>query len=118
MVRLLHPDKALDGAAVDHDLPVQGPLRLRGGDGHVFQLPKEVRELHTDELDVFILDEAEVVLPAVDSHSALLLIGLILRREKEQGRPRRGRPCSLWVDYREWAASCQWGQGIFVKKLR
>ena len=68
LVGLLNADKALDGAAVHHNFIVQRPLDLGGGDGHVFELAENVGELHPDELDVFVLDQAEDVLLGVSAH--------------------------------------------------
>ena len=72
LVRLLHPDRALYGAAVQHDLPVQCPPDLGGRNCHVFQLTEKVGELHPDKLDVLLLHQTEDVLPAIASHRCLL----------------------------------------------
>ena len=54
LVGLLDADKALNGAAVHHDLIVDGLFDLGGGDGHVFHLPENIGELHADELNIFL----------------------------------------------------------------
>ena len=68
LVRLLDADEPLDGAAVHHDLIVQGLFDLGGRDGHIFHLAEDVRELHADELDVLLPDQAEDVLACVFAH--------------------------------------------------
>ena len=72
LVGLLHTDGALDGAAVQHDLPVQRPLNLRYCNRHIFQLSKEICKLHPDKLDVLLQDQAEDLLSGVSFHSVLL----------------------------------------------
>ena len=79
LVGLLHPDKALNGAAVHHDLPVQRPLDLRRGDGHVFHLSEDIGKLHADKLDVLLPDQAEDILPGVSAHGCVLLSPAVSR---------------------------------------
>ena len=65
LVRLVDADKPLDGGAVDHDLVVHGLLDLGGGDGHVFQLAKDVGELHSDEFYILLFHHSNDILSAV-----------------------------------------------------
>ncbi|MPM67404.1 hypothetical protein SDC9_114326 [bioreactor metagenome] len=68
LVGFLNADEALNGAAVQHDLIVQRPFDLRGGDGHVFHLTEDVCELHPNELDILVAYHAEDVFLAVPAH--------------------------------------------------
>ena len=68
LVGLLNADKALNGAAVQHDLVVYGPLHLGRRDGDVFHLSENVGELHADELNIFFLHQADNILFAVFAH--------------------------------------------------
>ena len=104
LVGLLHPDEALDGTAVHHDLPVQSPPDLRGGDGHVFQLAEDVGELHADELDVLLPDQAEDVsrgTPRLDlfhrprNRSIYRFKSGILQKQKRAQRTLRGPLLSM-----------------------
>ena len=72
LIGFVDADKALDGAAVDHDLVVHRLFDLRSGDGHVLQLAEDVRKLHTDELHVLILHHANDVFLAVLAHETAL----------------------------------------------
>ena len=55
-------------AAIHHNLVVQRPPDLRGGDGYVFQLAENVCELHTDELGILLPDQPDDVLLGVVTH--------------------------------------------------
>jgi hypothetical protein len=50
--------KALYGAAVDHDLVIYSLFKLGAGDGHVLQLPEDIRELHADKFHILFLGDA------------------------------------------------------------
>ena len=73
LIRLLYPSRILDGAAVQHDLPIQRSPNLGGCDCHIFQLSKNVGELHPNKLDVLVLHQPEDVRSVVGSHRYLLL---------------------------------------------
>ena len=60
--------EALDGAAVNHYLVVEGLPELARGDGHVLELAEDVGELEPDELHVLVRDEAEDVFLSVVCH--------------------------------------------------
>ena len=59
LVALVNADKALDGRTVEGDLVVHGLLDLRSGDGHVLQLPENIRDLQADEPDVLLPHHAD-----------------------------------------------------------
>ena len=59
LVGFVDAHKALDGAAVDHDLVVHGLFNLGRGDGHVLQLTEDVRKLHADELHISLPHQAD-----------------------------------------------------------
>ena len=61
LVRLVDAGEPLDGGAVEHDLVVHRLLDLRGGDGHVFQLAKNIHKLHADKLDLLVLYQTDDV---------------------------------------------------------
>ena len=64
----MDPGKALDGAAINRDLIVYGFLDLRGGDGHVFGLAKDIGELHADEVNALFLYHADDIVLGVFAH--------------------------------------------------
>ena len=68
LVGFLNADKALNGAAVHHDLVVHGPLNLGGGDRYVFQLTENIGELHTDELNVLFFHQPDDIFLGVFAH--------------------------------------------------
>ena len=65
--------EALDGAAVDHDLIVDGFFDLRAGDGDILELAENVGELHVDELNFVFLNHANNVFPGELTHFEQLL---------------------------------------------
>ncbi|MPM77500.1 hypothetical protein SDC9_124506 [bioreactor metagenome] len=73
LVGFLNADKALDGAAVQHNLIVQRPLKLGDGDGHVLHLAENIRKLHADELNVLLLYHSENIFLAESAHKNSLL---------------------------------------------
>ena len=61
LVRLMNAGKAFDGAAVDHDLVVEGFFQLGASDGDVFELAENIGELHADKFNVVFFNEADNV---------------------------------------------------------
>ena len=68
LVALVDPDKALDAAAVDHDLVIDRFLDLAGGDRHVFQLAEDIGKLHPDEFHIVFPYQADNVFLRVLAH--------------------------------------------------
>ena len=68
LVALVDAGEALDGAAVYHDLVIQGLFQLPAADGNVLQLAENVGELHADELNVLFSDDADDILAGVPGH--------------------------------------------------
>ena len=54
LVGFLDAHKALDGAAVDHDLIIDRLLDLRSRNGHVLQLTKNIGKLQLYQINIFI----------------------------------------------------------------
>ena len=73
LIGFMDTGKALDGAAVDHDLVVDGLLDLRGGDGHILHLTEDIGELHANEFYVFLPHQADNVFLRIFAHIAFLL---------------------------------------------
>ena len=73
LVALMDADKALDGRAVKGDLVVHGLLDLRGGDGHVLQLPEDVRDLQADEAHILLPHHADDL---ISVHSPASSVGI------------------------------------------
>ena len=70
LVRLIHPGKALDGGAVEHDLVIDRLFDLVGRDGHVFQLAENIHKLHADKFDLFLLHDADDVFLGIAHNAA------------------------------------------------
>ena len=68
LVRLVDTYKAFDRTAVDHDIVIDSFFDLAGGDGNIFKLTKDIRELQANELYVIFLDEANNVFLCVLTH--------------------------------------------------
>ena len=97
LVRLVNADKALDGGAVEHDLVVHRLFDLRGGDGHIFQLAEDVRELEADKLNILLLHHADDVFFGV-RHAGHSLHSF-KKGDKGEPTPFRSEPLcpQLWV---------------------
>ena len=116
LIGLVDTDKAVNGGAVEHALVVDGLLNLGGGDGHVFQLAENVRELEADKLDVLLPDNAnDVFLRVKVGHGARPLSSSknhvsVFRRKKALRSPegRNAFVLSQWFEYKHFGAGCQW----------
>ena len=82
LVRLVDAGEALDGGAVKHDLVVHRLLHLGGGDGHVLHLAENVGELHPDELDLLLPDQADDVFLGIGHGQNLLSSDFVCRLYK------------------------------------
>ena len=69
LVGFVDTGKAFDGGAVNADLVVQRSLQLRCGDGHILHGAENIGKLHTDELYVFFLHNADNIFTGVLCHS-------------------------------------------------
>ena len=88
LVGFLDAHKALDGAAVDHDLIIDRLLDLRSRNGHVLQLTKNIGKLHTDKLHIVLMHHPNDVILAVPAHDETLL------KNKQSKACRTQHPCS------------------------
>ncbi len=62
-VAFLNAHIPFDGAAVDGHLVVERALQLGGGEGHILELPKDIRKLEADKSNALFLYDADDVLP-------------------------------------------------------
>ena len=69
LIALIDADKALNAAAVDHDLIIDGLFDLAGSDRHVLQLAEDIGELHADKFHVAFPYQADNVFLRVLAHN-------------------------------------------------